>query len=531
MRAKEFLLLEKTLEPATFYKVANLQAFIKRLESTGKFIDDKTQKSVKVQASPEEIQQLKDVVANFPSSGTMRKSKMPSLIPQTVGGIPIKSLFRELEFGGRGGVKGDKESNVVDSSKVGNVGPAVEAWKAIGIFSRLIKRTEEPVSLDEMIALKDELASTMQLGTLAVTRKQLSVQDTNGKAADTISVKLNIPLGSFQRAMAANPQDKELWGRITGIHSFINNNRALQRYNKVFSTNGRIDPVKIEVVGGEGDKTDVKTSYLDPDQNYKDRKVITSLSFSLKASSPKVDQSSGTTVEGIKKMFSILGLDDTGAMDAIKSALYAGKPRGADETDQQIDARYKAIWEIFRKAGEQLENKLARANDQGEANFFKHFFSTLTTAMTRGENMTFADFNVNGTYKQLNPKTIKNLAELVDLEAKVTTGSGTKGHPYLFVYDKNSNRNIMHVRLEVQTGGRLTLHYELDDLIDMAIEANNAARGDVVTPADNKVQAKPTPGGLGGVKKPVVPVKKSLGNPQGYPMGPEPVDDVRFSGE
>jgi hypothetical protein len=531
MRAKEFL-IEEHLKAATFYQLPNLQAFIKRLKDSGKFIDDKTQKPIKINATPEEIAQLEKVAANFPPSGQMRKDQMPGLIPTMIGGVRISTIFRELEFGGRGGVKGDDAGNV-DSAKVGNIGPAVEAWKAIGIFSRLIKRTEEPVSIDEMMALKDELASTMQLGNLAVTRKQVSVQDVNGTATDTISVKLNIPLGSFQRAMGASPQDKELWGRITGINNFINTNRALQRYNKVFSTNGRIDPVKIEVVGGEGDKTDVKTSYLDPAQNYKSKKTIPGLTFSLKAASPKVDQSSGTTVEGIKKMFNILGLEDTDAVEAIKAAVYAGKIPKSVETDEQIEARYKAIWEIFRMAGERLETKLAQATDQGEAVFITHFFESLTNAMTKGENLTIVDFNVNGTYKKLNPKTIKNLTKLVNLEAKVKAGSGKKGHPYLFVYDKNSNRNIMHVRLEAQASGRWTLHYELDDLINMAIEANAAAQGDVVNSADKKVQVKPTPGGLGGAKKPVVPVKKPLGQPQGQPMGQEPVDytDYSMSGE
>jgi hypothetical protein len=83
----------------------------------------------------------------------------------------------------------------------------------------------------------------------------------------------------------------------------------------------------------------------------------------------------------------------------------------------------------------------------------------------------------------------------------------------------------MHVRLEVQTGGRLTLHYELDDLIDLAIEANNKNAG-IVTPAP--------------VTKPKAPVrptannpKTPLGKPQAVPMGtePEPIDDLRFSGE
>jgi hypothetical protein len=57
----------------------------------------------------------------------------------------------------------------------------------------------------------------------------------------------------------------------------------------------------------------------------------------------------------------------------------------------------------------------------------------------------------------------------------------------------------------------------------------NPHYGTPINPADNKVQAKPTPGGLGGVKKPVVPVKKPLGQPQGRPMGQDPVDNTDYS--
>jgi len=541
MRSREFL-SEKTLSPTAFYQLPNLQAFIQRLTTTGEFIDDKTHQPVKVTPTRQEIQQLKQAAKSFPPEGVLLKSRMKALIPTTIGGVKLNTIFREPDFGGKGGFKG-KEADTSNPVKLGNVGPAVEAWKAIGLFARLTDRSENPVTIETLMSIKDQLNQSMSLGikkdskskTETVVSKQLvSVPEADGATQDTISVKINVALGSWQRAMAASPQDKELWGRIQGILSFINENNALKRYNKLFSHNHRIDPVKISVVGGEGEKTDIKTSYLDPEKNYKDKKVISGLSFSLKATSPKIGQSSGTTVEGIKAMFNTLGLDDSAAMEAIQSAVYAGKSRGSDETDAEINARYNAIKAVFNMAGQKLEQKLSAVTDQGEASFLEHFFGTLQNTMTGGANMTFVDFSVNGTYKKLNPKTIKNLASLVDLEAKVTTGKGAKGHPYLFIYDKNSNRNIMHVRLEVQTGGRLTLHYELDDLINLAIEANEAAKGAVVNPADtqvpaNQVQAKPTPGGLGGAKKPVVPVKKPLGQPQGRPMGQDPVDSTDYS--
>jgi hypothetical protein len=522
------ILLEKTLEPASFYQLPNLQAFIKRLTTTGEFIDDKTHKPIKVTPSRQEIAQLKKAEASFPPEGIMLKSRMKSLIPTTVGGIKLNTIFREPDFGGKGGFKG-KEADLSNPVKLGNVGPAVEAWKAIGLFARLTDRSDNPITLEKLMSIKNQLNQDMTLGvkkgsksrTDTVVSKQLiSVPEVDGNTKDTISIKINVALGSWQRAMAASPQDKELWGRIQGILAFVNENNALKRYNKLFSQNHRIDPVKIAVVGGEGEKTDIKTMYLDPQGNTKD--ILPSLSFSLKATSPKIGQSSGTTVEGVKSMFATLGLDDTAAMEAIKAAVYAGKQRGSDETDQQINARYKALHAVFNIAGQQLEQKLSRATDTGEANFLEHFFSTLTKAMTGGANMVFVDFNANGTYKKLNPKTIKNLASLVDLEARVTRGGGAKGHPYLFVYDKNSNKNIMHIRLEVQTGGRLTLHYELDDLINLAIEANNKSK-DVAVPAAPPVRSK--------ANKPVATNPKpalKVSQPQ---MGQEPVDDIRFSGE
>ena len=533
MRAKEFLLLEKTLEPASFYQKANLDAFIDRLTTGGgKFIDDKTHEPIIVKASPQELAQLKQAAQSFPPEGVMLKSRMRALIPTTIGGVKLNTIFREPDFGGKGGVKG-KEASVSDPKKLGNVGPAVEAWKSIGLFARLTNRSQNPVTLDDLMAIKDELNQSMTLGVkkgsksrteTVVSKKLMAVPEIDGATKDTISIKINVGLGSWQRAMAASPQDKELWGRIQGILSFVNENNALKRYNAVFAKNHRIDPVKIAVVGGEGEKTDIKTMYLDPEG--KEKNILPSLSFSLKATSPKIGQSSGTTVEGIKSMFKTLGLDDSGAMEAIKAAIYAGKERGSDESDEAINARYKALHAIFGIAGQQLEQKLSKATDAGEVNFLEHFFNTLSGAMTGGANMIFVDFNVNGTYKKLNPKTIKNLASLVDLEARVTRGSGGKGHPYLFVYDRNSNRNIMHVRLEVQTGGRLTLHYELDDLINLAIEANDKARGQAPV-AQKPATAVPA------TKQVKQPVKKPLGQPQGQPVGQEPetVDDIRFSGE
>jgi len=46
---------------------------------------------------------------------------------------------------------------------------------------------------------------------------------------------------------------------------------------------------------------------------------------------------------------------------------------------------------------------------------------------------------------------------MVDLEARPGTGD----RPAINIFDKNSNMNLIQVRLEAQSGGRLTIHVEL----------------------------------------------------------------------
>jgi hypothetical protein len=209
----------------------------------------------------------------------------------------------------------------------------------------------------------------------------------------------------------------------------------------------------------------------------------------------------------------------------VKQAVFAGKQRGSDESDVEISSRYRAIQSIFNMAGQQLEQKLSAMNNAGEVSFIEHFLGTLTHAMTGGANMILVDFNAKGAYKKLNPKTIKNLANIVDLEARVTKGTGAKAHPYLFVYDKNSNRNLMHVRLEVQTGGRLTLHYELDELINMAMEANQKQQA-----GNQQPLAATTPVAQQAVPKKQTPSVRPTANPVPADDA-STVDDIRFSGE
>jgi hypothetical protein len=491
MRFRE-LLTEATLSPRDFYKKDRLKILIKRLIDKQPFINNKTHEKVYIDASPAEIRQLEGILGNYDASGNLPKDTMTQLMPNVIGGVPLSSLFKDLEIGGKGGSKGQDEVNVTKF----NIGEAVETWKAIGIFAKLVHRKASPITINELLSIRDELASVMTLekkpgsdAEKAVARKLLSVPDINGTVKDTISIKTDVGLGPWQRAMKAGPQDPALWGRIQGIVAFLNENRALARYAQIFATNGRTDPIKVAVVGGAGKKTDVRTSYLDPETDYKQGKQIVGMSFSLKAGSSTVSQSPGTTDEGIRIMFRSLGLSDQLADQAMIDAKYKAKQRG--ESQANSNARLRSLVKIMNTAAVSLDRELQQIDNNGEKVFIKRFLSELKNAATSGEGLIFVEFNPQGTYDYLNPHTLSDLVEHIDLESKIVL----KTTPYIYIYDKNSGSNLAHIRLEVQGSGRLILKYELDDLIPMAREAT-LARKVAVTPAKAPITppaTNPTP--------------------------------------
>lgn len=475
MRAREFL-SEATLSPRDFYKKNRLEILINRLNKKQPFTNDKTHEKIVIDASPAEIEQLTGLLSRYDDKGNLPKDTMTKIMPNVIGGIALSTLFKDLEIGGRGGAKGDE--GTTDVGKF-NIGPALEVWKSIGIFAKLTHRKNTPISINELLAVKDELAATITMEQkpgstveTAVARVFKSVPDMNSKISDTISIKTDVGLGPWQRAMKVGPQDPALWGRIQGIVKFLNENKALARYAQIFATNGRVDPIKVAVVGGAGKKTDVKTSYLDPETDYKQGKQIVGMSFSLKGGNAGVSQSPATTSEGVRIMFRTLGLSDALADQAMADSKY--KPKEKGETQKQSSSRLHALTKIMKVAAVNLDNELKQIDDNGEKIFIKRFFSELKNAVTSGEGLIFVEFNLKGTYDYLNPHTLSDLVDHVDLESKIVL----KTTPYIYIYDRNSGSNLAHIRLEVQGSGRLILKYELDDLIPMAREASLQKKAD-----------------------------------------------------
>jgi hypothetical protein len=520
MRAQEFL-IEKVITPRDFYKKDRLDVFISRLEKGEPFKNNDTGKDVIITPTNRELYNLKSLLKMYDDNGAFPggTAGVGKYVPNTIGGVQLNSLFKDPGLGGRGGTKGDSED-----TGSGNIGPAVELWKSAAIYTRLIHREPRPITFEDIQTIVKELDANKELIKKQNTKTQTVlakvfklVPDFNKKIQDTLSLKIDIGLGPYQRAIALTQSDTKLWGTVQAVISFINENLALKKYTQIFAMNGRVDPIKVALVGGEGAKTDIKTTYIDPETD--SAKPLSHLNFSVKAGSSLFHQSSGTTNEGVEIMFESLGLSLLDANDAIEQTKFQQKPRmkkGEVEKPTIVQNRQKALEKIIGIAADKLNYKLRSINDGGEQKFIINFLEGLKKAFTGDQNLIYVDFNPNGTYKKLNPYQIGNLAELVDLECRLLR----KGTLYLYIYDAISNKNLFHLRLLKANSGRLAIIFELDNLVAMTVNATKVlnSRQSAVTPTPQQPNVVKTP--KTNSAKFAEPV------PAPYPKKPEPAQKV-----
>lgn len=525
MRATEFL-IEKAITSRDFYKLDRLNVLISRLENGEPFTDNTTGEKVYLKATREELRNLKALRAMYDDAGNFPggESAVGRYIPKSFNGVRLSTLFKDPGIGGAGGSKGSADG---EDNGTGNIGPAVELWKSAAIYTRLIHRELRPITFEDIQSTISELDGTKQMvrkpnsKTEVVLAKVFKlVPDFNKKIKDTLSLKVDLALGSYQRAVALTQSDSKLWGSVQGIIKFVNENNALKRYTQIFAMNGRVDPIKVALVGGEGLKTDIQTTYIDPATD--SAKPLSSLNFSVKANSSKFHQSSGTTNEGIEIMFTSLGLTREDALQAIKTSKFEEKVRGKVDSKTKQSNRNKSIVRIFKLAAQQLDQKLKSTNDAGEKEFLINFLVTLKKAFTGNQNLIYVDFNPNGTYKKLSPYQIGNLAKVVDLECKLEW----KSNLYLYIYDATTNKNLFHLRLQVNNSGRLTILFELDKLVEMTTDATqqrNAPQQPAPAPAAPPAPAKKLPIKFAAPQtapypvKPVDPAQPKLRQPMGQP--------------
>ena len=467
------ILLEAALKPRDFYQESRLDALIYMLEKGQPFtMLDGTQQVIK--PSTAEMRVLKSLRKYYDAGGMSQDVK--DYIPREIGGVKLTNIFKTAEFGGKGGVVG-KDAKVDGVIKSG-IGEVVEAMKAAAIFTKLTTRTKEQITPEEVIKNLIKLGENHQeisdgkkislLGTLTK-----NVPDLSGNVKDKISLEINLARAPFQRVVQMHPDDKDARGRLTSVVNYVNTETDLAKYSRFFANNQRRDPVDVNVKGLAGQKTDVETTYTDQQGRVR---PLGHLSMSIKAGSSKYDQASGLNEAGNIKFFNILGLSIEDARDAMKSAKF--------RNDLEFEPRVKAVVKLYTKAAEKLDQALATLNDKGEAVFIQSLIANLKKSIQGDQRLIYVNFDANGTYYKLNPQLIDNLVKYVDLDAKLVM----KTWPYLYVHDKKTGKNLFHARLAVNSTGRLTHIFELDDLLELVKEATAA-----MSRASAKPATAPTP--------------------------------------
>jgi len=449
------VLSEAALKPRDFYQEVRLDALIYMLEKGQPFTLLNGEQQI-IKARPAEIKYLKSLRSYYDAGGTSQDVK--DYIPREVGGVKLTNIFKTAEFGGKGGVVGDAKAEGVIKSGIGEV---VEAMKAAAIFTKLTTRTKDQITAQEVIQNLEKVGKNFEE---VADGKKISlrggvvknVPDLAGNVKDKISLEINLARAPFQRVVQMHPEDADARGRLTSIVNYVNSEEDLAKYSRFFAKNQRRDPVDIAVKGLEGKKTDVETTYVDPQG---DRRPLGHLSMSIKAGSSKYDQASGLNESGNIKFFNILGLSIDDAREAMKAAKF--------KNDLDFDRRVKAVVKLYTQAAQMLDRAISTLSDKGEATFIHTVIANLRKSIQGDQRLVYVNFDANGTYYKLNPQLINNLAKYVELDVKLVM----KTWPYLYVYDKKTGKNLFHARLQVNSTGRLTHIFELDNLLDLVKEA------------------------------------------------------------
>jgi hypothetical protein len=317
-----------------------------------------------------------------------------------------------------------------------------------------------------------------------------SVDDANKKVQDTLKLTIQLSTPPFLRAVDVNQSDRQAWGILQGILNYVNTESDVQKYNRYFTNNNIEDPVNIGVVGIGGDKVDILATRTSESG---EERPLSHLSMSIKAGSSMYEQSSGMNVEGIEKLYDILGLDPLSAADAMRATNFKAKEKNKEDTPEAAKERVQAVKDIYEIVGKQLEAYIGNRNDAGESEYLRSFLGKLKNSIQGDKRLVYVNFDAKGTYNKLNPQVIDTLASYVDLGVVVDTES--KSTPYIYIIDKNTGKPIMHVRLAILKSGRMTNTFELDYLLDLVRDSLKKQNQALAQPAQAQPANTPaTPG-------------------------------------
>jgi len=468
----DVILNEAELAQRTFYDKSRLETLIKRLKAKDDFLTVDGKK-IKIPITRAELTNLIDILkTNYDARGVVISNNR---MPTTLGGVPLNTLMKTSDFGGRAGIGADGEAE-----GKANVGPTTEAMKAIAIFTRLLNRNQPSISVEDWRRVAAQMKNNATdvkdpEKTVSTTLSELTkkVYDTDKKVQDTLKLTIQLSTPPFLRAVNVDQSDKQAWGILQGILNYVNTESDVQKYNRFFTNNNVRDPVNIGVVGIGGDKVDILATRTEKSG---EERPLSHLSMSIKAGSSMYEQSSGMNAAGIEKLYDILGLDPLSAADAMQATNFKSKQRNKVDTPEEAKERVQAVKDIYQIIGSQLEAYISNKNDAEEGEYLRNFLSRLKNSIQGDKRLVYVNFDANGTYNKLNPQVIDALASYVDLG--VVVDSESKSTPYIYIIDKNTGKPIMHVRLAALKSGRMTNTFELDYLLDLvraALKKQNQA--------------------------------------------------------
>jgi hypothetical protein len=465
------------LAPKSFYRQERLIALIKRLSEPNEEFLKIDGTFTKIPATTKEIAGLKRLVrTNYDGKGN---SIDDSLMPKVIGKIPLNQLVKTNEFGGK------NVSATGEAAGKANIGPTTEALKSMAIFTKLITRDKPSIDVKDVMKVAKRLKAKEELvqspsGKVTTSSAEIVVNPEeirpgkDGKTIkDKISIHINVSSPSFDRAIQVSPADKEAWGILQGVLTYVNTESDIGKYGRYFSQNVKRDPIHIAVVGLSGAKTDIKTVYQDgidrgvDDQGNPIERELSHLSMSIKAGSDMYDQASGSTVEGMTKFFETLGLTSEQAIAAMKSVEYTPKPRmkaGQAEDKAITKQRVDAVRKIYHAAATELQTEIGSMTNREEGSYIHRLLTKLTSSIQGKGRLVYVNFDTKGRYHKLNPAQIIQLAKSVDLGVHLDT---SKSEPHIYIKDMISGKAIFHVRPAILKTGRITHTFELDHLLDL----------------------------------------------------------------
>lgn len=417
--------VEKKLGASELKTPERIQAFADKLKNkqpftlaggTGEiYLDPSLYNDFVGKTSPEELpKKLRDIDGNI---------------------IPWSRLEKTAEFGSRAA-----------PGKVANKGEVAEGILGCGIYARLIKRSNEEVTNNDIFSVVEQLKSSGQLST--------KVQDTNSEISDTIIFELKLKPDAMEGFLGLSDA-KSLISITGGVLKYVNT--TMKRYTDYFKGNNRPDEVRVvaDGVSGETDtKVDVYVVHTDVQTGKK--RTLRNLDLSVKVGSTKqVGQVGGGAAklsfeerfDIVKNMFSGFGVD----ISSIRDQFIRNKDI------------VKGYGLAYKTAASLLKGELSGNNEENELKFLKQLINTINyygnLNNKRVKLVQFTD-KKGGDFYLLNFNLLDRLYEKDKIDLDVTYKKDSKGKPKITFFNKVDKKPFLSIRTYMASSGYIRNYIE-----------------------------------------------------------------------